>query len=103
MKCEAYSTLSDFDGDAELEAHLQARIASASGPAAPRPQAIAPAALYLTAILEYVSTLATQTDPLTASSAGTYASALKFPAPLSCHCSPLTIHTGMFCPTSLAW
>ncbi|KZW04378.1 hypothetical protein EXIGLDRAFT_24124 [Exidia glandulosa HHB12029] len=54
MKCEAYSTLSDFDGDAELEAHLQARIASASGPAAPRPQAIAPAALYLTAILEHV-------------------------------------------------
>lgn len=54
MKCEAYSTLSDFDGDAELEAHLQARIANASGPAAPRPQAIAPAALYLTAILECV-------------------------------------------------
>ena len=52
MKCEAYSTLSDFDGDAEVEAQLQQRIATAGGPAAPRVQAIAPAALYLTAILE---------------------------------------------------
>ncbi|KAH7103061.1 hypothetical protein BKA62DRAFT_698490 [Auriculariales sp. MPI-PUGE-AT-0066] len=54
MKCEAYSTLSDFDGDAEVEAQLQQRIATAGGPAAPRVQAIAPAALYLTAILEHV-------------------------------------------------
>ena len=54
MKCEAYSTLSDFDGDGEVEAKLQQRITTAGGPAAPRLQAIAPAALYLTAILEYV-------------------------------------------------
>lgn len=54
MKCEAYSTLSDYDGDAEVEAQLQARITTVAGPHAPRPQAIAPAALYLTAILEHV-------------------------------------------------
>lgn len=55
MKCEAYSTLSDYDGDAEVEAQLQARITTLAGPHAPRPQAIAPAALYLTAILECVA------------------------------------------------
>ncbi|KAI0041572.1 hypothetical protein FA95DRAFT_1576284 [Auriscalpium vulgare] len=48
LKCEAYSTLNDSDEDAQAEARLAKRM----GQASPPKTLIAPAALYLTAILE---------------------------------------------------
>ncbi|KAG8829110.1 hypothetical protein FRC17_007126 [Serendipita sp. 399] len=52
-KCEAYSTLGDLDEDADVEARLQGRmVQAASNP--PNSNAVAPAALYLTAVLEHV-------------------------------------------------
>ncbi|KZT42968.1 hypothetical protein SISSUDRAFT_1125212 [Sistotremastrum suecicum HHB10207 ss-3] len=54
LKCEAYATLNDVDEDNEAEARLQVRMAHAGGAASPRTSSIAPAALYLTAILESV-------------------------------------------------
>ncbi|EIM88094.1 uncharacterized protein STEHIDRAFT_167449 [Stereum hirsutum FP-91666 SS1] len=51
LKCEAYSTLNDSDEDPQTEARLNARLGSPS----PRKAAlVAPAALYLTAVLESI-------------------------------------------------
>ncbi|KAJ3879534.1 hypothetical protein F5051DRAFT_370814 [Lentinula edodes] len=50
LKCEAYSTLNESDGDKSAEARLQERLVGTGPP--PKPSLIAPAALYLTAILE---------------------------------------------------
>ncbi|KAJ3788151.1 hypothetical protein GGU11DRAFT_742543 [Lentinula aff. detonsa] len=50
LKCEAYSTLNESDGDKSAESKLQDRLAGAGQP--PKPSLVAPAALYLTAILE---------------------------------------------------
>ncbi|KAJ3812009.1 hypothetical protein F5876DRAFT_38338 [Lentinula aff. lateritia] len=52
LKCEAYSTLNESDGDKSAEARLQERLVGTGPP--PKPSLIAPAALYLTAILEHV-------------------------------------------------
>ena len=50
-KCEAYSTLGEMDEDADVEARMQTRMMqAASNP--PNANAVAPAALYLTAVLE---------------------------------------------------
>lgn len=51
-KCEAYSTLGELDEDPEVEARLQARMAQASPNVPPNISAVAPAALYLTAVIE---------------------------------------------------
>ncbi|THH14396.1 hypothetical protein EW146_g5937 [Bondarzewia mesenterica] len=52
LKCEAYSTLNDSDEDAQAESRLNDRL---GGPASGKKAAmIAPAALYLTAILECI-------------------------------------------------
>lgn len=51
IKCEAYATLNDQDEDTDAEARLHQRMA---GVALPRPALVAPAALYLTAVLECV-------------------------------------------------
>ncbi|KIK67609.1 hypothetical protein GYMLUDRAFT_785545 [Collybiopsis luxurians FD-317 M1] len=50
LKCEAYSTLNESDGDKSAESRLHERFAATGQP--PRPSLVAPAALYLTAILE---------------------------------------------------
>ncbi|KAJ3923740.1 hypothetical protein F5877DRAFT_30796 [Lentinula edodes] len=50
LKCEAYSTLNESDGDKSAEARLQERLVGTGPP--PKPSLIAPAALYLTAILD---------------------------------------------------
>lgn len=55
LKCQAYSTLSDSDEDSQAETRLTERMGkSLSGASPPKPVLVAPAALYLTAILEYV-------------------------------------------------
>ncbi|KAJ3775691.1 hypothetical protein FB446DRAFT_824789 [Lentinula raphanica] len=50
LKCEAYSTLNESDGDKSAETRLLDRMAGSGPP--PKPSLVAPAALYLTAILE---------------------------------------------------
>lgn len=50
-KCEAYSTLGDLDEDADVEARMQARMVQATTNP-PNTNAVPPAALYLTAVLE---------------------------------------------------
>ncbi|KAI0774744.1 hypothetical protein BD413DRAFT_472713 [Trametes elegans] len=54
LKCEAYSTMNDSDEDAEAERRLQQRMEAAGSSSPPNPSLLAPAALYLTAILECV-------------------------------------------------
>jgi len=51
LKCEAYSTLNDSDEDAQAENSIQERL-QAQGMEPPKSIIAAPAALYLTAILE---------------------------------------------------
>lgn len=51
LKCEAYSTLNDSDEDPQAEARLNARLGS---PSSRKAALVAPAALYLTAVLECV-------------------------------------------------
>ncbi|KAH7926774.1 hypothetical protein BV22DRAFT_1111470 [Leucogyrophana mollusca] len=53
LKCEAYSTLSDTDENSDAEARLYERM-NADGFPPPKQLLLAPAALYLTAILESV-------------------------------------------------
>ncbi|KIM20650.1 hypothetical protein M408DRAFT_129207 [Serendipita vermifera MAFF 305830] len=52
-KCEAYSTLGEMDEDADVEARMQARMLQATTNP-PNTNAVAPAALYLTAVLEHI-------------------------------------------------
>jgi hypothetical protein len=52
IKCEAYSSLGDQEEKVEIETALHARITQISGDATLKLAAVAPAALYLTAILE---------------------------------------------------
>ncbi|KAI0082548.1 hypothetical protein K474DRAFT_1655346 [Panus rudis PR-1116 ss-1] len=54
LKCEAYTTMNDTDEDSELERRLNDRMVEAGGSYPPKPQLLAPAALYLTAILEHI-------------------------------------------------
>ncbi|KAI0089258.1 hypothetical protein BDY19DRAFT_1056842 [Irpex rosettiformis] len=54
LKCEAYSTMNDTDEDAEVERRLNERMVNAGGVAPPHTSLMAPAALYLTAILEHI-------------------------------------------------
>ncbi|KAI9466969.1 hypothetical protein BJY52DRAFT_1235607 [Lactarius psammicola] len=53
LKCEAYSTLNDSDEDAQAENKIQERLQS-QGMEPPKSIIVAPAALYLTAILECI-------------------------------------------------
>ncbi|KAF8272472.1 hypothetical protein EI94DRAFT_1783555 [Lactarius quietus] len=53
LKCEAYSTLNDSDEDAQAENKIQERLQS-QGVEPPKSIVVAPAALYLTAILECI-------------------------------------------------
>ncbi|CEL59466.1 hypothetical protein RSOLAG1IB_03399 [Rhizoctonia solani AG-1 IB] len=53
QKCEAYCTLGDLEENVAVESALQEKMLSA-GPCAPKVEQIAPAALYLTAILEHI-------------------------------------------------
>ncbi|KAF9226758.1 hypothetical protein BS17DRAFT_502768 [Gyrodon lividus] len=53
LKCEAYSTLSDTDENAEAEAHLYEQM-NAEGTPPPNQSLISPASLYLTAIIESI-------------------------------------------------
>ncbi|KAG8745549.1 hypothetical protein FRC10_007727 [Ceratobasidium sp. 414] len=53
QKCEAYCTLGDLEEDVAVETTLQEKMVNA-GLGAPTVEQIAPAALYLTAILEHV-------------------------------------------------
>lgn len=55
MKCEAFTTLNDNDENAETERLLAAKLGNDGKNQPPRPALVAPASLYLTAILEYVS------------------------------------------------
>ena len=53
IKCEAYSTFNDTDEDTEVEGRWLVKVENVSGfPLSNKPY-IAPAALYLTAIIEY--------------------------------------------------
>ncbi|KAJ7682228.1 hypothetical protein DFH06DRAFT_1278022 [Mycena polygramma] len=52
LKCEAYSTLNESDEDATAVARLQDKMAQLGGTTPPIPALVAPASLYLTAILE---------------------------------------------------
>ncbi|TFK72055.1 hypothetical protein BDN72DRAFT_957648 [Pluteus cervinus] len=54
MKCEAYSTLNDSDEDPLAESRLYERMVQAGGIVPPKQALVAPAALYLTAILEAI-------------------------------------------------
>ncbi|QRW01744.1 hypothetical protein RhiLY_00741 [Ceratobasidium sp. AG-Ba] len=53
QKCEAYCTLGDIEEDSSAESALTGKMLNA-GPGAPTAEQVAPAALYLTAILEHV-------------------------------------------------
>ncbi|KAH9077225.1 hypothetical protein EDB83DRAFT_2348894 [Lactarius deliciosus] len=53
LKCEAYSTLNDSDEDAQVENKIQERLQS-QGVEPPKSIVVAPASLYLTAILEHI-------------------------------------------------
>ncbi|KAL4076291.1 hypothetical protein V8B97DRAFT_1862790 [Scleroderma yunnanense] len=53
LKCEAYSTLSDTDENAEAEVRLVERM-NAEGTSLPKQSLLAPASLYLTAIIESI-------------------------------------------------
>ncbi|KAG8986436.1 hypothetical protein FRB93_005268 [Tulasnella sp. JGI-2019a] len=53
FKCEVYSTLGDAEEDVEEEILLQKRMLAAS-PSPPKVNAVPPAALYITAILEHI-------------------------------------------------
>ena len=56
LKCQAYSTLSDSDEDAQAEVRLTERMKlAAPGVSPPNITLVDPAALYLTAILECVN------------------------------------------------
>ncbi|KAI3616586.1 hypothetical protein WG66_011542 [Moniliophthora roreri] len=54
LKCEAYSTLNESDEDPAAESRLNERMAGTSGSQSPKSSLVAPAALYLTAILEHI-------------------------------------------------
>lgn len=54
LKCEAYTTMNDLDEDEEAERKLSKRMSEAGSPVAPDQRLVAPAALYLTAILEHI-------------------------------------------------
>jgi hypothetical protein len=54
LKCEAYSTLNESDEDATAVARLQEKMTQLGGTTPPVPALVAPASLYLTAILECV-------------------------------------------------
>jgi hypothetical protein len=54
LKCEAYSTLNDTDEDSITEARLSVRMREAGHLVPPPATLVAPAALYLTAVLEHV-------------------------------------------------
>ncbi|TFY56429.1 hypothetical protein EVJ58_g7650 [Rhodofomes roseus] len=56
LKCEAYSTMNDSDEDGDAERRLSERM-KGSNMSPPHPSEVAPAALYLTAILEYAHSL----------------------------------------------
>jgi hypothetical protein len=56
LKCEAYSTLNETDEDPGSERRINDRILSGGG-VPTKTTLVAPAALYLTAILEYVTTM----------------------------------------------
>ncbi|KIO12460.1 hypothetical protein M404DRAFT_677760 [Pisolithus tinctorius Marx 270] len=53
LKCEAYSTLSDTDEDPDAEVRLTERM-NAEGTSIPKQSLLAPASLYLTAIIESI-------------------------------------------------
>lgn len=53
-KCEAFSTLGQKEEDLDLETRLQQNFLDHSSRAPPKLSAVAPAALYLTALLECV-------------------------------------------------
>ncbi|KAF7352333.1 hypothetical protein MVEN_01197000 [Mycena venus] len=52
LKCEAYSTLNETDEDSTAVARLQEKMTQLGGTTPPIPALVAPASLYLTAILE---------------------------------------------------
>jgi hypothetical protein len=52
LKCEAYSTLNETDEDPDAETRLQMRMSSGGGLTPPKSAQVAPASLYLTAMLE---------------------------------------------------
>ncbi|KAJ7739894.1 hypothetical protein B0H16DRAFT_1424434 [Mycena metata] len=52
LKCEAYSTLNEADEDSAAVARLQEKMTALGGTTPPLPGLVAPASLYLTAILE---------------------------------------------------
>lgn len=54
LKCEAYSTLNDADEDIIAESRLSTRMREAGHLVPPSASLVAPAALYLTAVLEHV-------------------------------------------------
>ncbi|KAI5119590.1 hypothetical protein M0805_005762 [Coniferiporia weirii] len=54
LKCEAYSTFNDTDEDVDVERRWQTKVAGSTGFSSNNLQFIAPAALYLTAIIEHV-------------------------------------------------
>lgn len=52
LKCEAYTTMNDVDEDTDAERRLNDRMANNGGGIPPQQHLLAPAALYLTAIIE---------------------------------------------------
>ncbi|KAJ7044855.1 hypothetical protein C8F04DRAFT_990625 [Mycena alexandri] len=54
LKCEAYSTLNEADEDSAAVARLQEKMTALGGTTPPMPGLLAPASLYLTAILESI-------------------------------------------------
>jgi hypothetical protein len=52
LKCEAYCTLNESDDDLEAETRLHDKMRLTGGVSPPKTNLVAPAALYLTAVLE---------------------------------------------------
>lgn len=97
LKCQAYSTLSDSDEDPQAESRLVDRLGkSVNGATPPKATLVAPAALYLTAILEYVLPLsASAIRPLTPNP---YRSVCEYvTAALFLQFTGLTETIGMYC------
>jgi hypothetical protein len=101
LKCEAYSTMNDTDEDAEVERRLDERMVRAGGTTPPHVSLVAPAALYLTAILECAtSLLPAQELPLICAFIDIFASAFCASVWRSDTCSPVIFLPDMSSPMS---
>ena len=100
LKCEAYSTMNDNDEDVEVERKLNEKMQSTGASGPPHASLMAPAALYMTAILECVL-LEPSLFGCTHSQSQTFLP-VRFTPQLWRTAALMTLTLpGIFCPTSV--